>query len=77
MQFASLNGPFNKLDVREDRNDLCQDDSIPCMGMMLQRSNILLFAYCLRLFVPLQQRGIGPHIASSTLSKQIDLPLGE
>jgi hypothetical protein len=28
MQFASLNGPFNKLDAREDRNDLGQDDPI-------------------------------------------------
>jgi hypothetical protein len=28
MQFAGLNGPFNKPDTREDRNDLGQDDPI-------------------------------------------------
>jgi hypothetical protein len=28
MQFAILNGPFNKSDAREDRNDLGQDDPI-------------------------------------------------
>jgi hypothetical protein len=37
------------------------------MGMMLQdpSSNILSFTYCLKLLVPPQQRGIGPHIAST------------
>jgi hypothetical protein len=55
MQFTGLNGPFNKLDRRENHNNLDQDDPI---GWWRMHGNDALEIQCLVIFLL-------SHIASS------------
>lgn len=79
VQFASLNGPFNT-SSRANHIDLAQDGPIGWWRMHgdgAPELKHLAMCLCRRLLVPLQQRGIGPHKASSTLSRGTSLPLNE
>lgn len=71
IHFACLNGPFDKPDAKENRNDIGQEDPIDWWRMHGDDAPEIQYpaTHCLRLLVALQQRGIDQHIASSTLSR--------